>query len=216
MPAAIASFAGTPASSTSALVANMPSGIVAGDLLVCFSNLYELNTNVATATGWTAFGNSGWTSNAIMAQFVLYKTAAGGDTLTVNTAGTAIQSCGVVRITNHNGVDVSNGANSGATSPTSIDAATVTSTGTGLIVVGLGDNSELIGSTTLTGYTSAGTWDSSAGVIFSKESVAAGSVSPGTMSPSAADSALATMTVAVRDAAAGPYIGYPLLNLRQI
>lgn len=203
MPAApIGALAATGGAPAGSIAPNMPTSIAAGELLVAVVIAYDDATLAGTpSAGWSAGAVSTATTGSITKVFTYYKTAAGGDTLTVTwSAGSPYANAGVQRFDGHGGYDTS--AEASASSSTTIDGAAITLSAAGLSIVGLGDFNNLLGSTTLTGYTSLGSWDANSGRMFYKAGLSAGTEDPGVMTASGSDF-MGAVTIGILDAGGG-------------
>ena len=103
--------------------ANMPSGITAGDLLLCVHGITDTAT-VTTPTGWTLLGGTADSTPDVTSN-IFYKVAVGGDTCSIGLSTSRNGAAIVYRIDEYSGIPemTSSNATTGAPNPPSLTPA---------------------------------------------------------------------------------------------
>jgi hypothetical protein len=100
-PSVVGSQTFSSSSAATSHAITMPSGIQAGELLVCFASIYSYNAQPTATAGWD---NSQWGYvSSTIGSLICYKIANGSDTLTIGTGSTSRQMTAITyRIANAN------------------------------------------------------------------------------------------------------------------
>lgn len=212
MAADVAAFIGTLGDNSDPKAIDTPAGITAGQLIVGVVGHYWSNSAggalTGTVAGYTQTNTAESSDGAGSARTVghgIHRLATGdaSDNISFDTTNPtpADYAMGAsVRITGHAGVvDVQTASRGTGGGFTTITPAPVTLTGPGMVLVYIVDWSNQAAGSTMSGWTSVGTWDSGAGACFKLTGQAAGTITPPTVTLGGTTSSVVAITYAILD-----------------